>query len=92
MTHQNTLSPRAVLFKNDSARSIDRVIDYFGETGTSPARRNLWLISRRGRPRRRRGTAARIIRSCAGGVTMVMRRLGRPGHHVRVITLALTPR
>lgn len=31
------LSPRAALFKKDSARRIDRVIDYFGDATTAPA-------------------------------------------------------
>ena len=33
------LSLRAALFKEDSVRRVDRVIDYFGDTTTAPAGR-----------------------------------------------------
>jgi hypothetical protein len=35
------------LFKRDSTRRIDRVIDYFGELRTSAVRRTTWLTRRR---------------------------------------------
>jgi len=41
------------VFKKDSARRIDRVIDYFGGSPTLP-RGNCWSIHRVGPPRRGR--------------------------------------
>ena len=44
------LASSAVLFKDDSARRIDRVIDYFGEASAPPAasqKRQLPLLHRK---------------------------------------------
>jgi len=49
-----------LLFKTDSTRRIDSVIDYFGEAPPGAVGRKAWLTRGRGRTRRRRRDLVRL--------------------------------
>ena len=50
LTVSAAMTNTTALFKTDGTRSIDRVIDYFGERRASAVRREVWLTGRSSKP------------------------------------------